>query len=332
MSEVDSEEVPAPARALTVGARLRQAREAAGSSLAEVAARTKIAERHIGAIEADRFADLASRTYAVGFSRTIARTLGLDEREIADAVRAQLDASDAWDAPKVAAFEPGDPARVPPSRVAWIAAIGALVAAGVVFAFWRSYYDPAVSLPDLTSEVEAAPSASIPASAAPAAVPAGGEVVFTALASGVWVKFYDAAGTQLMQKQMAAGERYVVPAGAQGPMVWTARPDALAITVGGKAVPPLSATQTTMKDVPVSAAALLARAASPQVEPSSAGLAPAAAPAPSATVRQGARLAAPVRTGSRAATRAPAPAGPPPAEPVAPAPAPAAAEPSTVSE
>jgi len=157
-------------------------------------------------------------------------------------------------------------------------------------------------------------------------------VVFTALASGVWVKFYDAAGTQLMQKQMAAGERYVVPAGAQGPMVWTARPDALAITVGGKAVPPLSATQTTMKDVPVSAAALLARAALPQVEPSSAGLAPAAAPAPSATVRQGARLVAPVRTGSRAATRAPAPAGPPPAEPVAPAPAPAAAEPSTVSE
>jgi cytoskeleton protein RodZ len=62
-----------------------------------------------------------------------------------------------------------------------------------------------------------------------------------------------------MQKQMALGEQFVVPATVQGPLIWTARPDALRITIGGRVVPPLADRQMTIKDVPVSAAALLAR-------------------------------------------------------------------------
>ena len=58
--------------------------------------------------------------------------------------------------------------------------------------------------------------------------------MFTSLEDGIWVKFYDKGGRQLMQKQMALNERYVVPAQAEGPQVWTGRPDALQITVGGK--------------------------------------------------------------------------------------------------
>jgi hypothetical protein len=84
-------------------------------------------------------------------------------------------------------------------------------------------------------------------------------VVFTALAPGIWVKFYDAGGKQLMQKQMAQGESFTVPADAQGPMLWTGRPDALAITVGGKPLPKLAGQEQVMKDVPVTAEALLAR-------------------------------------------------------------------------
>ena len=55
------------------------------------------------------------------------------------------------------------------------------------------------------------------------------------------------------------GETYTVPAEAQGPQVWTGRPDALAITVGGKPVPKLAESERIMKDVPVTAQALLAR-------------------------------------------------------------------------
>jgi cytoskeleton protein RodZ len=94
-------------------------------------------------------------------------------------------------------------------------------------------------------------------------------VVFTALEDGVWVKFYDGTGAQLMQKQMARGERYTVPAEANGPQVWTGRPDALAITVGGRPVPKLAESEGIIRDVPVTAQALLARGQA----------APAAAPA-----------------------------------------------------
>ena len=59
---------------------------------------------------------------------------------------------------------------------------------------------------------------------------------------------------------------------AAGPQVWTGRPDALAITVGGQPVPKLAEAERIMKDVPVTAAALLARG---QAAP---GAAPAAGP------------------------------------------------------
>lgn len=88
---------------------------------------------------------------------------------------------------------------------------------------------------------------------------AGGQVVFTARIEGVWVKFYDGSGRQLMQKQMALGERYAVPTDAENPQIWTGRPDALAITIGGRPVPPLGTVEMVVQDVPVSAEALLAR-------------------------------------------------------------------------
>jgi len=84
--------------------------------------------------------------------------------------------------------------------------------------------------------------------------------VFTALEEGVWVKFYDATGRQLMQKQMARGERYTVPQDVENPQLWTGRPDALEITIAGRPVPRLADSQRIMRDVPVTAEALLARA------------------------------------------------------------------------
>jgi cytoskeletal protein RodZ len=254
----------------SVGVRLRLAREAQGLSRADVAARTKIAERHLAAIEEERYADLASSTYAVGFSRAYARTVGLDEAEIAQAVRRELEARDRREVRVPVTFEPGDPARVPGSRIAWFAGIVGLV---LILAFFlligRSYYAPAVSLPDLTAD-KVSPSASASAStagpapgdAAPPPVAAGTQqpVVFTATQDRIWVKFYDAAGTQLLQKELALGESYTVPADANGPMIWTARPDALRVTVGGQVVPPLAERQMRVQDVPVTAAALLARA------------------------------------------------------------------------
>ncbi|MDE2595263.1 MAG: helix-turn-helix domain-containing protein [Sphingomonadales bacterium] len=270
MAEADTNPVELPLE--TAGSRMRRAREAAGLSLTDIAARTKIPERSLVSIEAGDFAALPARTYAVGFSRSYARALGLDEKAIVESVRDELSGTESEsDTRSASTFEPGDPARVPGGGVVLIAALAAVALLLGLLVVWRSYLSPAVTLPSLSPQESAAPAAA-PSQAAggtTAAPQAGGPVVFTALESGIWVKFYDGAGNQLLQKQLAQGETYTLPADAQDPKIWTGRPEALSITIGGQAVPKLSDRQMTMKDVPVSAAALLARGApAPSAVPS----------------------------------------------------------------
>ncbi|MDE2411284.1 MAG: DUF4115 domain-containing protein [Sphingomonadales bacterium] len=304
-----------------VGARLMRAREASGMSRAQLAIITKIPERHLAAIEAGNFSALPARTYAVGFSRSYAKALGMDDREVVDAVRAELAQHEPAPLRGIPAFEPGDPNRVPGARFAWIAALLALVVviAGVALA-WRSYYAPGGTLPSILPEHTATPAAPTTAPApAPAPTPANGPVVFTATAPAVWVKFTDGTGKQLMQKEMAQGETWTVPQDAGEVKIWTAHPEALAITVGGQSVPRLADVQKTVKDVPVTAAALLGRGTA------------AASPAPTAVGSPVAMASIPHRmpataTPRRVVERAPAPASS--GNPGGTAPAPAAVAPS----
>ena len=254
--------------AQNVGSRLRAAREGRNLSLAQVAAQTRISQRALASLESCDFAALPGRTYAIGFARTYARLVGLDAEAVAGEVRDQIDRSAPEPAPRAATFEPGDPARVPSSRLAWIvAAVLLAVLVGGFFTF-RSLFAPAQELPSLIALDNAPRTGASPAAAGTAGRPAAGAataapdgpVVFTALEEGIWVKFYDGNGQQLMQKLMAKGESYTVPATAQGPQLWTGRPEALSITIGGKAVAKLSDVQRTLRDVPVTAAALLGRA------------------------------------------------------------------------
>jgi cytoskeletal protein RodZ len=336
MAEQDLQQPQALAEeTANAGARLRQAREQLGLSRADIAARTKIAERHLAAIEEERFTDLASSTYAVGFSRAYARAVGLDEREIARLVRGELDTVDDA-APPAPTFEPGDPARVPSSRTAWLAGIGVLAAIAGVLVLWRSFYFPAASLPDLT---EADAGASRPAVASPTPTAAPGQVVITAREPGVWVKVSDASGKQLFQKQMARGESYAVPLDAVGPQLRTARPDALAIAIDGRPVPPL-ADRGVVLTAPVSAAALRARPSATPPAPAAAMAAPAssrpaasvpAAPAPTASAPTAAVPTAPAAPARhRPSPSAASPAGSPsPAARPSPQPRPSATAPAT---
>ena len=150
-----------------VGLRLKHAREAAGLSLAQLSQTTKIPTRMLGLIEDGDFAALPSRIYATGFTRSYARALGLNEAEYVAAVRAEIGLSGAVEPPPATTFEPGDPARVPTARLAWLAALGAIAVLAAGLLLWRSYYAPAVSLPELPlpEETTAAP---VPA---PAALP-----------------------------------------------------------------------------------------------------------------------------------------------------------------
>jgi transcriptional regulator with XRE-family HTH domain len=247
----------------TASMRLRAAREAQGLTTADIAARTRITLRHVEALDRGDLASLPGRPYVLGFVRNYARVVGLDEGALAALARSELDAGTPRAAPRmVHQFDVDDPAKTPSRLVTWLAlalVIAVLAAGGV---FWRSYYAPATDLPSLIQPDPAPPTA-----AAPAALAARPRE------NAIWVKFYDGSGKQLLQKQLAQGESYTVPADAVNPMVWTGRPDALTITIGGQPVPALSDHRGIVRNIPVTAQALLARA-----QPAAAGSSPAAAP------------------------------------------------------
>ena len=248
------------ASAQRAGDRLREAREARGLELDQIAAETRINKDHLQKIEAGNWSALPSRTYAIGFTRTYARTVGLNEKEMLDQVRAELAEGDPNAVERPAKFEPGDPARVPGRGLAWFAVLAAVLLLGGIYAFYSSYFAPGLGPAPLTDPEEPVAANDAPQQAAkPVPQPTSGPVVFTSEMDGTWVKFYDAAGERLYEAQMDAGDSFTIPADADGPQVWTGRPYALAITIGGRDVPKLSEEDTVVRDVPVSAEALLAR-------------------------------------------------------------------------
>jgi cytoskeletal protein RodZ len=260
---------------LGVGEQLRAAREKRGLSLAEVAAETRIPQRHLQTIEAGDFAALPARTYAIGFARTYAKAVGLHDGDVGNLVRAELDAQEPRQRNRGAGFEPGDPARVPSSGLVWLVLLALVLLVAGGFFFFRTLFAPAAELPSLVEQEHAAQAARAeaqrPAGQRPAATASGGPVVFTAL-DQAWVRFYTPQGT-LTERLMLKGDTYTVPADAVRPMLRTGRPDALQITVGGRRVPKLAEEQTVVSDVPITAAALLARRPAPAATPS-----PAASP------------------------------------------------------
>ena len=107
----------------------------------------------------------------------------------------------------------------------------------------------------------AGPAASGPARpAATAPAPTGGPVVLTAT-EDVWLRIDQAGGgAPLYMGTLKAGQCYQVPAGAQSPRIRTARANVLRVSVGGAQVPPLGPPETTISNVSLTAADLLARA------------------------------------------------------------------------
>ncbi|KTT70960.1 helix-turn-helix domain-containing protein [Sphingomonas endophytica] len=272
---------PAPG---TVGARLRAAREAQGLSVAEVAARTRVTQRFLEALEDDRLDLLPSPTYASGFARAYARAVGLDQTEIGRGIRSEL-ARGAMPMRQHHIEEIADPSRGP-SRFTVIVAAGLGLAVLVLGVLWLStgMFRGTQEAPEA---VAASPAATVARSAPvppPSPTPATGQVVLTAK-NEVWMRVYDGANKTLFTGTLQPGQTFEVPAGTDRPMLNIGRPDQLTITVDGRALPPLGDGKRAMKDVGISAPALAARfsgvsGAAPLASPSATGSsAPASPPA-----------------------------------------------------
>ncbi len=256
-----------PGTPRTAGMMLRIAREAQGLTLADIAQRTRIPLRHLESVEDSTFQALPSSTYAMGFGRSYARAIGADETEIARALRAELAVSYQRPEP-LQDLEPIDMRRGPSTGVVAIAAAVAiliLIAVGLYFGTSLFRRDDPVTAPqatvagDLGMLPNATPSPGAAPAAQPTAAPAGTGGQVTLAATGpVWVRITDGDAT-LVNKQLAAGERYDVPMTAANPQIRTARPELLTVTLNGSNVPPLG-TGARPITVGVSAEAIRARA------------------------------------------------------------------------
>src|SRR3954449_10901480 len=97
----------------TVGERLRVAREEKGLSLEDVAAQTRIPQRHLESIETAQWDALPAPTYTTGFAKSYASAVGLDRIEIGDQLRAEM-GGQRFAANAAEVYEAADPARTMP--------------------------------------------------------------------------------------------------------------------------------------------------------------------------------------------------------------------------
>ncbi len=254
---------------VSAGERLRLAREQKLLTLEHVAAETRIPLRHLETIESGHYEELPARTYAIGFSRSYARAVGLDERMIADQVRDEIGARGPRYSAVGQGMEPGDPAKLPSAGLAWFGGFAALLLIIGIIAFASAYFGagdgPQSLLSQQTAEKEAtaAQAQARPQSAATASdlattAPADGQVILTAR-EDVWIRVYERGGDNLFQGTLASGDTYKVPKIAPDPLINTGRPDMLAITIDGREVPMLADKPISLGDAPISAAALLER-------------------------------------------------------------------------
>lgn len=251
------------------GDRLRLAREAAGLSLADVATRTRITQRHLSAIEKSDFSELPGRTYVTGFARAYARAVDLPEAEVGAAVRRELEEDANGARPLYEAYEPTDPARLPTARMTWTLVIIALLLASA-YGVWRFLsVEPGEAL--IAAQNRAADASEAPqsdAAAAPtskagspqSAIAADAPVVLTGL-SEVWIGFDDAAGKTENWRTLDPGETYQVPSEYIDQFTLrTSIPQALKVTVGGRDVGSIGPADTLVKGVSLKPADLVARA------------------------------------------------------------------------
>lgn len=283
---------------LTVGERLKAARTAAKMSLEDVATATRIPRRHLEALEEGDQSRLPAPTYTVGFAKNYAAAVGLDRREIGEAMRAELGGSRPHSY-QAEAFEPVDPSRSMPRWVV-LGGLAAVILLVVLFS-WRA--NRSLSEPDnLAAPMSIDEAANASASAPPP--PSAATPIAINAVEPAWVSIKDGA-TVLKEGVMAPGETFQVPPTAVAPTLSTAKPEALNIRVGERVAPPLGPPGKRVTDVALRPDSLLAgpprapAAAAPPAAPKATSPAPKPKPKP------------------KPKPPAPAPAPPPaPAEPV----------------
>jgi transcriptional regulator with XRE-family HTH domain len=279
MSEHDEGE--SEAEFVSIGERLRRAREARGMSLDDVANHTRIPMRHLQHIETGDWDALPAPTYAIGFTRNYAAAVGLDGPALASELRESI-GGPRRRAPTPEYYEPADPARVPPRSLVIIAAILAVLLVGG-YLIWRGTLgagDGSTSIP-VAEAPEAAPARNDSAAGALAPHSLAGQSVTLTATGDVWMRITEGAGgAQLFQGILAAGQTYAIPATAIRPVIRTGRPHLVRASAGGRDLGPLAPEERLIENFSLLAQDVAARAPNAPARPPASTDAPLPAPIP----------------------------------------------------
>lgn len=290
-AEIETVEEPqVEAEAPTVGERLRAAREKEGMRLEDIAAQTRIPQRHLEALERSDWDSLPAPTYTTGFAKSYASAVGLDRTDIGDQLRAEM-GGQRFTANTLESFEPADPRRTMPK---WLV-IGTIVGLVVLIALMSWLNQRSLQEPDQTTNVVAASEASAPpapttAKPTPPPPPAAGQPVVLTATAPVWLQVSEKGGATLFSGMLQPGQTYAVPATATAPLLKTGKPEALRVTVGNQVAPPVGPPATTVSKVSLLSADLMKAGAAPATAgapppasaPRAAHPAPTSAPPPEA--------------------------------------------------
>lgn len=207
---------------MPVGQILREAREAQGLGVDDVAARLRLMRRQIEAMEADDFDSLGQPVFARGFVRNYARLLGLVPEPLLDGM------GGAPDEPVVMRPEAPLPARrwlTSPWLLLLLFGVLVLAAVPVVLYWWLNSDEEEISaraavapaVPPVSAEAPPVPGTTSPApamqdaivtaadEAAAAAVPVVRGVLHLEFGADSWVEIRDAAGRMLHRQLDMAG-------------------------------------------------------------------------------------------------------------------------------
>jgi len=290
--EPPEEELAEP-EAPTVGQRLRAAREEKKLSLEDVAAQTRIPQRHLASIENAEWDSLPAPTYTIGFAKNYASAVDLDRTDIGNQLREEM-GGQRFANTSSDVFEPADPARTMPKSLVIGAIIAVILLVGIMS--WlnkRALEEPGTGNNSAIAEAPTpAPRPAAPAPATPAA--ANGPVVLNATQQ-VWLQVSEKGGASLFAGLLQPGQSYTVPANATSPVLKTGKPEALKISVGSQVVGPVGPAATTVSNVSLLPADLMKLGHSAAQAASAPP--PVATPGPGLTARR-----------SRPAPPAPAPA------------------------
>ena len=222
---------------LTVGQRLRAAREDKGLSLEDIAAQTRIPQRHLESIEEAAWDRLPAPTYTMGFAKSYASAVGLDRTEVGEQLRSEMGGHRPATMTPAEVFEPADPARTMPKWLVF-AAIAAVVVLVLLMSWLNDRSLEQADEPANNVAAEAPATTPAPAQQTPAAPAAAqGPVVLTATGPA-WIQVTD-QGKSLFSGELAPGQSFTVPPTATAPLLKAGKPEALRINVGTAVAPPV---------------------------------------------------------------------------------------------